>query len=121
MGCGAVASLKIPPTLLIINPVRGLLLFNLSQAKGAPQTFPKWFPSNGGRPHFGGAVSQSSLRRGVSKRGTFVGSLQRLVAKEIYLVKFSRQWRWSGFSSFNDYAFAESCHLLAGSNDRWAC
>ena len=105
------ASLQLPPTLPIINQVRGLLLFNLSQTTGAPQAFSKWFSSNVGRPHFGGAVSQSSLRREVSKRRALVKSGQRLVAIKIWPVKFGRKWRWLHFPSFTDCAFADRCHL----------
>ena len=62
-------------------------------------------------PRFGNTESQSSGRRGVSKRRALVNSGQRLIAKKIYAVKPGRKRRWFGFPSFTDPAFADRCHF----------
>jgi len=67
--------------------------------------------SNSGRPRVGWAGSQSSGRREVLERRALVGLWQRLVAINMWLVKVGRKWRWSGFPSFTDVAFADRCHL----------
>ena len=41
-----------------------------------------------------------------------MGFWQRLVAIKIWSVKSGRKWRWVGFPSFRNLAFAERCHFL---------
>jgi len=97
--------------------VFGLLLLRFSQENGAPQAFSKQVSGSSGRPHFSKTESQSLGRQDVSKRRALVGLRQRLIAIKIWSVKYGRKWRWVGYPSFTDLAFAEKCHLLNSSKN----
>ena len=91
----------------------GLLLFNLSQEiQGA--TFPakKLCPDKMWQAlRWLGRVPEFEASKFSRNGGHLWAGRERLVAINFLPIKYGRQWRWVGFPSFNDCAFADRCHF----------